>query len=411
MSKFFTLLACIGILGIGWTGLPLALNYFSIGLIIISAIYFGFPKTHDKNTAAGPLIFMILLSTMVDIALIQDRMRESFGRRLSYIQEVIPIYSGNLFTTDASLFIINDLVGMTKWISALLFFPMLFGFNSKRQQVNIKLLLNIWIIAVIINVTVAILNSRGLVFSFVSNDVSEEIGANRFSGLSSHPNHLSTVISLTLPLALYAIQNSKFPKLNYFIVPYLLTGQLLTGSRIGLISFAFALLLGFKFVLRIGTTRYIGQFLALIILTIFVMPNFSLGPDLFESRLFSGGEGIVQSNTARLALAQQGLADFIGDPMVGIGPRAFKSSHNIFLQLLASLGILGFLAFMYLLKQSVGVSTYKDSFTYALRISILSILVTGIFSNGLADFFIYLPFGAILGTISRRRVIPESRTI
>lgn len=388
-------------MGIGWSGLPLIINYFAITLVITSSLYFGFPrKKFGKYFAAAPLILIILLSTAIDIFFIQKRIVESYTIRLNYIAEVIPIYNGNLFTTDYSLFILNDLVGMSKWIAALVFFPLLFGFNSKREQININLLIGTWVSASIANVIVALINSRGYAFSFISRDLSEETGANRFSGLSSHPNHLSTVINLTIPFAFYISKVLKFKKLILFFVPFFLYGQILTGSRIGLVGCITIIVLCLKYLLNL-------KFFTLIVLafcggiTLLVVPqlveNFSSG----DIRLFSNASGVTQSNYARLSLAKQGIADFLGNPFFGIGPRAFKSSHNIFLQVLASLGIFGFAAFTFLLIRVFFTRTKITELLIASRLSFASVLISGLFSNALADFFLYLPVSVILGSLSR----------
>lgn len=404
MKNFFSLTAMIGMLGIGWTGLPIAFNYFCIGLVIVSASYFGFlGKFERKEISFKPLIFSILASTVTDIFLIQQRLRDSTSIRLSYVQEVIPVYNGNLFTTDPNLFIMNDIIGMIKWLSALVFLPLLFSKKSLNQGLNRELLLNVWIVAVLINVFVAILNSRGVTFAFLTKDLSEESGAFRFSGLSSHPNHLATVINLTLPLAIYSVNRVKFKFLTYLVIAYLFTGQILTGSRIGLASFIVIVILSGKYVLNVNLKRLSIMLALFITFAVYLLPMLDFGLDIFNSRLLSSNAGVLQSNTARLALAKQGIADFLSNPIVGIGPRAFKSSHNIFLQLLASLGIIGFITFSQIVLKILLSRTPRGSRINSLKLSIIAILLTGLFSNGLADFFIYVPFGAIIGVITESK--------
>jgi O-antigen ligase len=230
--------------------------------------------------------------------------------------------------------------------------------------------------------------------------LSEETGANRFSGLSSHPNHLSTVINLTIPLAFYISKVFKFKKLNLFFVPVFLYGQILTGSRIGLVGCITILILCLKYLLNVK----LGTLLVLALcggITLLVVPQ--LVENLFSGsiRLFSNASDITQSNYARLSLAKQGIADFLGNPFFGIGPRAFKSSHNIFLQVLASLGICGLAAFIFLLKRVFFTRTKNSELLIASRLSFASVLISGLFSNALADFFLYLPVSVILGSLSK----------
>jgi len=396
MHKFFQALALLGVVGIGWTGLPYNIPYIFISLIIISSVFFGQSKsTGNSGLYAGPLILSIFLSTLIAIFLVEKRLSAS-DSRLQILEETQRIYS--VSNSSPSEFILFNLVTMSKWVAALVFIPLLFTYRSDSLSINAQKFIRFWILGVVINSGYAILNSFGIDIGIdlESIDLKNQNSSFRFSGLSIHPNHLSSQICLAWPLVVYLIQLSRKRYLFPLSFAYFLLTIVLTGSRVGLITFTLLTPLILFNQRQLISRRVLVASLATMVLAFSLLQNINSRFGIASWRIFSNPEILEASNRGRSGLAKQAIYDFVNNPFFGIGPQAFKSGHNIYLQLLASLGLFGFCAFVILTLKLLLSTSVEIGKLIALKISIISYLIHGVFSNSLTDFYLFIPFGMLI---------------
>lgn len=394
MHKFFQVIALLGVVGIGWTGLPYNIPYIFISLIIISSVFFGQSKrTGNSGLYAGPLILSILLSTFIAIFLAEKRLSAS-NSRLQILEETQRIYS--VSNSSPSEFILLNLVAMSKWVAALVFIPLLFTYRSDSLSINAQKVIRFWTLGVVINSGFAILNSLGIGIDFESIDLANQNLRFRFSGLSIHANNLSSQICLAWPLVVYLIQLSRKRYLFPLSFSYFFVTIILTGSRVGLSTFTLITLLILFNQRQFISRRALVASLAILALTFFLLQKIDLRFGIANWRIFSDAEVLEASNRGRSDLTKQAIHDFANNPFFGIGPQAFKSGHNIYLQLLASLGLFGFCAFVFLILKLFLSTSVEIEKLKALKISIFSFLIHGIFSNSLTDFYLFIPFGMLI---------------
>lgn len=285
---------------------------------------------------------------------------------------------------------------MSKWVAAMVFIPLLFTYRSDSLSINAQKVIRFWTLGVFINSGFAIFNSLGIGIDFESTDLANQNSRFRFSGLSMHANHLSSQICLAWPLVVYLIQVSRKRYLFPLSFVYFFVTIILTGSRVGLITFTLITLLILFNQRQFIFIRASVASLVTMALTFFLLQKIDLRFGIASWRIFSDPEVFQASDIGRSDLARQAIQDFVNNPFFGIGPQAFKSGHNIYLQLLASLGLFGFCAFVILILKLLLSTSVEMEKRRALKISIISFLMHGMFSNSLTDFYLFIPFGMLI---------------
>ena len=340
-----------------------------------------------------------------------------------------PAYTSSL-TTGARLLV------------ALIVLPVAVSIVISRWSA-IPLLANAFVLGVTISCSVALLDA------YAGTSVQTSLAANpdqvsgflsgqpaRFVGLTGHPNLLSMTIVLSLPLVLGRINSIRRLFLNMPLCVLFLVAILLSGSRAGLLGIAAVVLLSlamnprFRAVALSLEPKVLAAYaagLAVTFLLVFVVPMHSV-PDS-EGQPSAGG-GIAgldrlnpddQSSQTSDSVRRQYLedsVDFIVDrPLLGYGFQFIETSHNIYLQLLLSGGILalvgylfvtfGYLREAFLLRPRL--SGGRLDLLIALTVSILTYLAMGLVSPDLIDRYLYLPAALVLSmaAMSASRVRSE----
>lgn len=380
---------------IGWTALPQNLVYGSIFITVLFAIALGMKSNtmFIEKICLIPIL-SIIITTLLDIVLINKRIPFDEIKRNEIVSQFYLSDSAFLYNSNKEYYIVNDVIASTKWVAALIFLPLFFKAVAKIYPNQRFIPIKFWCYGVSISASFAIMNSLGIHFDFLNKNSEAENSAFRFSGLSSHPNHLATIVVMTLPLFFYLYKIEKLEKLGLTLILFLLTWSIiLTGSRVGIVAFFIIFLCSF---LYLTNRKFNGILLAVVlgfVIILIILPKISSELNYSNWRVFNEVNSASLSNQIRLLLAKQALLDFQGNPFFGIGPRAFKSGHIIYLQILASLGLLGFVAFTNLMIKIFSKSYRRNLHIQIAQLSISGILLCGLFSNALADFFLYVPLG------------------
>lgn len=220
-----------------------------------------------------------------------------------------------------------------------------------------------------------------------------------------NPNVLAEYLLMLIPFAAALFFTAKKPQAKLF---YLVTAcilalcLLLTFSRGGLLG----LLVAAVFFILLKDRKLI------ILLLIAALIGAAAMPDVFLQRFSSIGDPQDTSTAYRLTVWKETLGMVKDYPLtgVGLGYQAFQKmypyymldrtkrpfhSHNAYLQITAEMGIIGLLAFLWLLagifkRGMKALGTSRDKFLSHTVMAALSALL-GILTQGIAEVIIYMP--------------------
>lgn len=286
-----------------------------------------------------------------------------------------------------------------KWLMAALVLPVLVIDTVRSRPELLPRISNAWLAGVSMSAVVAVTDLLSLT-SINSALILLGNATERQAGLSSHPNHLGLAAALAAPLAIRLSMKSRLKGVALLLI--LGIGAVVSGSRSGQAAFVLAIAL---------TTAWTGRALRLVP-AVMLAVGLGLGalvwirPNLVEKagdffRIGSTDRMVVQSNEERSALAQQGVSDFLERPLDGIGLEAIAQAHNIYLQLLASGGLIlmsgMLLYFGGVLRAGYAERNNPDPLGACLLIAVVVWMAAGAFGNQITDRYLYFPVALIAG--------------
>jgi hypothetical protein len=243
------------------------------------------------------------------------------------------------------------------------------------------------------------------------------VGGRQF-GFSDHPNFLAAGLVLATPLAVYlASTRQRWDKIiGWAALPGLVGGTYASGSRGGAVCVVLAILLTCAVLPR--TRPYLpgvllGGAVAAGGIVAFVP---SLGHTILEITRLSGGIATAGSNTVRNLVGHQGVLDWQHSPIWGIDYDISDQASQVYLQELASGGLLLFGAMtVYSLGAIVDSWALRRQYALALALmcSIVASLALNFFEADLTDRFYYVSPAilAALLTAHRRGLIEPDHPI
>ena len=118
-----------------------------------------------------------------------------------------------------------------------------------------------------------------------------------------------------------------------------------------------------------------------------------------------GSSGSNESDRAREALRTQGLSDFWHRPLWGNGYNYLTRAHETHVQILASAGVLGAIAYVLYfgsaLKGGWDIRREYPDLGTAVWISTGVWLILGFMENQIADRYLYVPIGILVALLCR----------
>jgi hypothetical protein len=251
--------------------------------------------------------------------------------------------------------------------------------------------------------------SRMLGFQFTDAESNGTVSALRQPGLTSHPNAVGLACAIAAPFAVYFISESRRRWLPCVALVLLFGGVLASGSRGAQVVLPTAVLIAvFVSPHKKKLVGWLAATLAAAILgglTVLMLLAPGMLGKLFR---FNGHGSINRSNLDRQHLRAQAWSDFRDHPVFGIGIKHISESHCIYLQLMASGGIVlvaGMLIYWFgtlrwcWLAQRTG-----DALGRYLMTSVTAWLVLGFMENQLTDRFLYYPIGCAAALAAAYRV-------
>ena len=237
------------------------------------------------------------------------------------------------------------------------------------------------------------------------------------------PTITGAVVALAIPAALYLARNRRYPFLSLSLALTFLITTFLIDTRSALAFGSITFVIGIiiccfknrnKIASRVFALSIIGTVVISFIAVIIMTGNpFNVIENLFKSLrldfLLRGEASFGEIFGTRADMWQKGLNDFLSAPIFGVGFSEGRNIatditngnffnlmyHNIFIEFLASMGIVGVLAFLFHLKHGLEIILRKFSWD---RVIIL-LIPTSIILMSLFDNFFFYPNFAIIYAI------------
>jgi O-antigen ligase len=289
----------------------------------------------------------------------------------------------------------------------MLIIPIVIGAVASSWR-RANLIANLWVLSATISAAIAVVDSAtGAGIGVSITGISQEAG--RVAGLTNHPNALALTGDMALPIALLRAGQLRGwgRAASITSAGLLFAGILASGSRVGL--FAAVLVIGLMGVLIARLRgRIIVAGLAAVIAFVLFAAFAPGGSSLFSGvdRLEGGGSA-TGATTQRFDQLHESIALAWGHPVTGIGFQVVADAHNLPVQFWEAAGFLGVLALVLFLTGvfRTAYRLYRDprlprgspEFVGALTISVAVWLISGLLQNPIADRYIYVPVGLLLG--------------
>lgn len=294
-----------------------------------------------------------------------------------------------------------------KFIFAWLIFPAILASLATGRD-RIRRLGDWWGLGVLVNAVVALASSAGLTtITAQLNGFIDTTG--RQSGLTTQPNHLAVSAVLAVPVFCMWIRRPARWKIAG-VVALVVDGLALnsSGSRGPVAVLVPVLLLLLMFAGPRTKRAFVvaAPFLLAMLIVAFPLIRDTLAHGTLGDRIASGVT-TASSDSTRLLLLGQGWHDFATHFLSGIGFGWITAAHNLYVQLLAATGIIGFLgAMIYLigmLRAAWRVRRLSDSAAAACA-SVIAWLLDGFLENQINDRYLFVPVAMIIAAdVIRRR--------
>jgi O-antigen ligase len=300
----------------------------------------------------------------------------------------------------------------------MLVLPIVVGAVASTWQ-RANLLANLWVFSATVGAAIGVFDSAtGAGIGVSITGLGEETG--RVSGLTIHPNALALTCDMALPIALLrAAQLSGLRRAAAITASgILLLGIIASGSRVGVVAAVLAIGLTGMLIARLRT-RILAAGLAAIVVFFLVAAFAPSGSSLFSGFDRLEGAGSASgATTQRVDQLHESIHLAWGHPISGIGLQVISDAHNLWVQVWESAGLFGILALLiyvtgvfhlaWRLYKHPGLPRGSPEFVGALAVSFGIWVVSGLLQNPIADRYIYVPVGLLLGvSLAAKAAAPE----
>lgn len=223
-------------------------------------------------------------------------------------------------------------------------------------------------------------------------------------GFTNHPNFLAAGVVLGIPFAFWLLA-SRIPRerlIGLAALPGLLGGVYASGSRGGAVCAV--LVVALCVVIHPRTRAHLPTIgLAGVVLVGFaagLVP--SIGRAILKATRLGGDSNTSGSDTVRSIVGHQGWLDFHYSPIHGIGLQASFDASQVYLQELASGGLILFVAMQIYMAGALWTSWRsmpRYDMAMACFCSLAAILVLNIFEADLTDRFYYVPAAILVAMV------------
>lgn len=315
-----------------------------------------------------------------------------------------PLYLAQRLVVDARGVRIPELesnltVGL-KFVVPIVGLPLLFAFARSLDSRAILRAAYAFAVGSALSAAIGVSDSFG-VTALSASITGLPATAGRAPGLAVHPNFLATTCVLGLPVVMWqaARTRARARTVSVLLTVVLALGVYASGSRGGAAVLAGAVIL--CFVLMPEYRRFLPSVALIsgVVLSIVFVIHPAIGSTILQAVRLSGDTGSASgSDVIRAEVGRQGLADFRHSPLDGVGLQVAAEAHNVYLQALASGGLL--LLAGYVVYVGAGLVrgfrlTRETPLAYPLFIAALSGALLSIVENALTDRLAYVPIALI----------------
>ncbi|MBI3223899.1 MAG: O-antigen ligase family protein [Mycolicibacterium cosmeticum] len=304
------------------------------------------------------------------------------------------------------------------WLIALLLVPIAIITFTALDSRTPRFVLGAYLGGTCASAAVAVSDLAGI--TNISGSLGLTAAGGRQFGLTNHPNTLGLTCAMTVPLAIYFLHTERRKWLLRVAIVLLFGGALASGSRGAQVAAPLAAVATVMFLpnrraslRQLGAIAAVGMIAAAAIATI-------VAPDKLTELVRFGSDdfqGAGKSNTVRALVLNQAIADFLRFPLFGLGLRHIVEAHNIYVQLLASGGVILLVSMIWYWGGAVvdGWKLYRsgESLAIPLMVSTGTWLVLGIVENQVTDRYLYYGIGCVAALVATRqqqlRPRPRSR--
>jgi len=409
----FTPLIIIGV--IAGVGLAIAgLFRPFVGLLLLVVIHFMQPGELIPSLAPfrPELVYGVLLAVSFVLRRASSPHRPLFSNR---------IFLGAILVLGAAVLSIpfavwrggalSTTIMMAKLIAILFFLSELTDTNDRLRKV-------LWIL-----VGMQAWFAVSALLAFREGEFVRAQNLDRASGLSSvvgGPNELAGLIMGLMPFLIALILSSRSLLIRLVLLAcggIGVAAMVLTGSRASMLALV-AMAIYYALRSRNKLLSLVG--VALLFCTIWlIMPKDYQERYVTVKQYAEGGE-LDDSNRARLQIWRAGWRMFLDHPILGVGAGQFRvaygtvysgrahgpwaNPHNLFLQVVCEMGVIGLLAFAYFLSQIIkrirsilklrGKQEFKLNYDVAVACSAMLLAVLGV---SVVGHTLYRPYFYLLG--------------
>ena len=247
----------------------------------------------------------------------------------------------------------------------------------------------------------------------------------RTSGFTEFGNALSAVcvVAIAIPIWMVLAHHGRLRFLGVGLIVGMVLGIYSAGSRGGAVCVLVTVIAVFLLLPEYGRRPAALATAGFVLVGALLFLVSSLGTALLHSLRLVGSSNAADSDMVRATVGVQGYRDFAHSPIDGIGLQVVFEAHNVYLQALASGGIVLFVCLAAMLLGS----TY-DLFRLRTRTPLAGVLMAGLlgqiavnfFENMLTNRYMYMGVGLAIGlraalrfetALPRRPVTPLPVTV
>jgi hypothetical protein len=231
-------------------------------------------------------------------------------------------------------------------------------------------------------------------------------GSTRQLGFAGHPNWLAAGVVIAIPFAFWLMASTRGREslIGLICLPGLIGGVYASGSRGGAVCtvgvIALCVIIHPRTRAHLPTISIAG--VVLVGFLAGIVP--SIGHAILKATRLAGGSNTAGSDTVRSMVGHQGVLDFHHSPIYGIGLQASFDASQVYLQELASGGLILFTAMQLYMLGGLWASwrTFKhDDMAMACFCSLVAILALNLFEADLTDRFYYVPAAILIALLHR----------
>lgn len=300
-----------------------------------------------------------------------------------------------------------------KYLIPVVFIPIVFGFATMHDRRVPRRLAIAFAAGTSLSGLVGFTDGQGI--TALGPRLTRDVffGVGRAAGFANHPNFLAATCVLSWSFVLWLLVQDRFSRrLGLLVAPGILLGTYASGSRGGALCVVIATVLSVLMIpayrRRLGDIALVAAILGAV--GVIIAPG--VGYALLKAMRLVGETNAEGSDTVRALVAEQGLNDFRFSPFDGVGMQVAAEAHNVYIQALATGGVLLFGSF--LLYTAGALLMARSLWRYdSLVAPTAATLGTGVvfaaLENTMTDRFVYVPPG-ILAALATRRWFEQQRT-